>query len=161
MSSTGRAFSNSSLAHKPPQHKTPHCEVRKPVFPYGIQGCFGGLEKQRTGTFVASPEPELRTSGDISQWTDTGRNSIASGRRKSLNFSLVMSTSSPQSPVSSQDESTKTLQERVHAFPFTRKDFNVISAEACLCPLDQFSLECQNVQIMELNSTFKAPCIFS
>ena len=34
--------------------------------------------KQRTGTFVTYSEPDLRTSGDISQWTD--RDWIAVGR---------------------------------------------------------------------------------
>ena len=49
--------------------------------------------KQRTGTFVTSFEPELRISGDISQWTDLYW--IAGGWSRapcaSMNFTLVIS----------------------------------------------------------------------
>ena len=76
--------------------------------------------KPRTGTFVTSPEPELRTSGDISQWTD--RYWIADGRSRSpcaaMNFTLAISTRSHDS---SPHGSTPMVPEKVHAVPFTRK----------------------------------------
>ena len=76
--------------------------------------------KQRTGTFVTSFEPELRTSSDISQWTD--RYWIADGRSRapcaSMNFTLAISTRSHDS---SPHWSTLMVPEKVHAVPFTRK----------------------------------------
>ena len=74
-----------------------------------------------TGTFCAS-EGEQRISSDISQWTD--RYSIASSRSwapsASLNLLLAISTRSlPR--LSSHSWSTRTMPEKVHAVPLTRK----------------------------------------
>ena len=69
--------------------------------------------KQRTGTFVASFEPELRTSGNISQWTV--RYWIACGLSgapcTSMNLTLVISTRSHDSLPA---RSTQMVPERVH-----------------------------------------------
>ena len=75
----------------------------------------------RTGTSCAS-EGEPRISGDKSQWTD--RYSIASGRSQapSASTNLLLAISMRSSPgLSSHGESTRTVPEKVHAVPLTRK----------------------------------------
>ena len=63
-----------SLTAQAPRHRMP-LEVRKSVFPQGIPGYFQVLavwRKLSTGTLVATSqfEPELRTRGNLSQWTE-------------------------------------------------------------------------------------------
>ena len=106
------------VATQAPPHLTP-LEVRKPAFPHGIKDVVAVWRKQRTGTF-ATCKPELRTSGDISQWTD--RYWIVVGRsqspRDAKNFTIAISTRSQDS---SEHVSTLMVPEKVHAVPFTRK----------------------------------------
>ena len=113
----GHCFFELLIAAQAAPHLTP-LEVKKPAFPHGMLWQFG--ESPRTGTFVASPEPELRTSGDIPQWTD--RYWISDGLSRapcaSMNFTLVISTRSHDS---SPARSTQMVQEKVHYVPFTRK----------------------------------------
>ena len=111
--------------------RIPHCSTSSPaqdatgsqeasVPTWNSRMLWRFLRKQRTGTFVTSPEPELRTSCDISQWTD--RYWIADGRSRapcaSMNFNLVISTRSHDS---SPARSTQMVPEKVHDVPFTRK----------------------------------------
>ena len=95
-------------------------EASVPPFPHVIQGCCGNLEKAAHGTFVTSFKPELRISGEISQWTD--RYWIAGGRSRapcaSMKFTLVISTRSHDYSLA---WSTQMVLEKVHTVPFTRK----------------------------------------
>ena len=117
---SARAFWKSRLPDKPPrtgrQAKSGSQRSHK-----DFQVVLAVWRNPRRGTFCAS-EGEPRISSDISQWTD--RYSIASGRSRapsaSLNLLLAISTRSlPR--LSSHGGSTRTVPEKVHAVPLTRK----------------------------------------
>ena len=96
----------------------------------------------RTGTFCAS-EGEPKISCDISQWTD--RNLIPSGRSRSpsasMNLPLAIST---RSLLASHGGYTRTVPEKVHAVPHTRKQLSFPwLREICRYSWDQFTLEYQ------------------
>ena len=119
----GHGFFELLIATQASPHRTP-LEVRKPAFPPGIPDVVAIWRKQRTGTFVTSPEPAMRASCDISQWT--GRYWIAGGKSwapcASMNFTLVISTRSHDS---SPARPTQIVPEKVHAVPFSRK-FDIV-----------------------------------
>ena len=117
---SARAFWKSLLPHKPPrtgrQAKSGSQRSHK-EFQVGLAVC----RNPRTGTSCAS-QGEPRISGDKSQWTD--RYSIASGRSRapSASTNLLLAISTRSSPgLSSHGESTRTVPEKVHALPHTRK----------------------------------------
>ena len=60
-----------ALPHKPPNTQAGrHWKSGSHSSHMEFQDVVAIWRKQRTGTLVTSPEPELRTSCDISQWTD-------------------------------------------------------------------------------------------
>ena len=117
------------------------------------------MRNPRTKTLVASPT-EPRASSDTSQWTD--RYWISYGRLQArsmtLNFSLVMSTRSPQSPVKSviprlvHREKVQALQfiRKILYFPYLSSSLSVFFGSV------QVSFEYQQCSWSRI-----PPCIFS
>ena len=116
------AFPNSSLPHKSPRTGR-HWKSGSQCSHMEFQDIVATWTKPRARSFVTSFEPELRTSSDISQWTD--RYWIAGGRSwapcASMNSSVVISTTGPGHCHDSPPHwSTQMVPEKAQAVPFTR-----------------------------------------
>ena len=122
----GRFHPPHSFAKPPPLFSV--CDSghtnRSGHFVFEFQDVVAVWRKPRTGTFITSSEPELRSSCDISQWTDRYWIRLSRGWPFAvpvcchMNFTLAISTRSHDS---SAHVSTLRVPDKVHAVPFTRK----------------------------------------